>query len=76
MQKISTASILPKSARRKGLFGFLREVLVELNLVKWPTRQEAARLTAIVIAVSLAVGFYIGGLDILFTTLLTRLLSQ
>jgi preprotein translocase SecE subunit len=61
--------------KKGGAIAFLRSVKVELDLVKWPNRQETARLTAIVIGVSLFIGLYIGGLDVFFTTLLTKLLS-
>ncbi|MGI5826502.1 MAG: preprotein translocase subunit SecE [Patescibacteria group bacterium] len=46
---------------------FLSEVKAELLKVTWPTKQEVARLTAVVIIISLVVGAYIGGLDFLFT---------
>lgn len=49
---------------------FLLEVRGELDKVIWPTRQEAIRLTAIVIGVSLAVGVFIGALDYIFTKLM------
>lgn len=45
---------------------FFSEVVSELGKVTWPTRQEATRLTLAVIVISLAVGLFIGGLDILF----------
>ncbi len=45
---------------------FFSEVVSELSKVTWPTRAEATRLTAAVIVISLAVGLFIGGLDILF----------
>lgn len=46
---------------------FIREVQDELKKVVWPTRQETIRLTLVVIAVSLIVGLFLGGLDFLFT---------
>lgn len=42
---------------------FLKETYDELKLVKWPTRNEVVRLTAVVIFISVAVGLYIGGVD-------------
>ncbi len=53
---------------------FLLEVRGELGKVIWPTRQEAVRLTAIVIAVSLAVGIFIGSLDLIFAKIMGGLL--
>jgi preprotein translocase subunit SecE len=46
---------------------FLRETYDELKKVVWPSRKEVLRLTAIVIAISIFVGLYIGGLDYVFT---------
>lgn len=46
---------------------FLKEAKAELSKVTWPTRQEAIKLTLIVIIISLIVGIFIGGLDFIFT---------
>lgn len=48
---------------------FFREVLSELKKVTWPTRQETLKLTAVVIAISVIVGLFIGGLDALFLSI-------
>lgn len=45
---------------------FIKEVITELKKVTWPTRQETMKLTAVVIAISLIVAFFIGSLDALF----------
>lgn len=57
------------------ILAFLRSVKVELDLVKWPGRQETLRLTSIVIFASALVAVYIGGLDALFTKLITELIK-
>ena len=44
---------------------FVREVVSELKKVTWPTRPETVKLTLVVIAISLLVGIFIGGLDFL-----------
>lgn len=49
---------------------YLKEVRVELTKVSWPTREEALKLTAIILISSLLVGLYVGGLDYTFTNLL------
>ena len=49
---------------------FLRETQDELKKVVWPTKQETVRLTLVVIAVSLLVGLFLGGLDFVFTKIL------
>lgn len=60
----------------KRIIAFLRSVKVELALTKWPNRQETMRLTIVVIATTLLVGAYIGGLDILFTNILSKLITK
>jgi len=49
---------------------FLRETRDELKKVVWPTRQEVIRLTLVVIAVSLLVGIFLGGLDFVFVKII------
>lgn len=48
---------------------FINEVISELKKVTWPTRNETVKLTAVVIAISVIVGAFIGGLDWLFLNL-------
>lgn len=55
---------------------FLKEVQGELKKVTWPTRQEAIRLTLIVIGVSIAVGVFIGGLDYIFVKVMEVILQK
>jgi preprotein translocase SecE subunit len=38
----------------------------------WPSREETTRLTAVVIVLAVAVGFFLGGLDRVFSEVLTR----
>ena len=42
---------------------FLQETVSELRKSVWPTREETARLTVVVIAVAVAVGLFLGLLD-------------
>ena len=58
-----------------NLISYLKEVKVELAKVSWPTRQEAVKLTTIIIVSSILVGLYIGGLDFTFTRLLGTFLK-
>jgi len=51
---------------------YLKEVRLEMKKVNWPTRQETLRYTLIVIAISLAVAIFLGGIDFLFTALLNK----
>ena len=54
---------------------FFRQAYAELKRVNWPTKKQAARLSFIVLFVSIAVGAYVGILDLTFTKLMTILLA-
>jgi preprotein translocase subunit SecE len=54
---------------------FLRDVRSELRKVAWPSRRETANLTAVVIALSVAMGLFLGGVDFLFQELFRWLLG-
>ena len=64
MAKIDT----PKKG--KVVSGFLHEVLAELREVTWPKRKDTIRMTGIVIAITIVIGLYLGGLDYLYTYLM------
>ena len=49
--------------------GYFREVIGELKKVVWPTRMETRRLTIMVIIITVAVGAFLGALDMGFTRL-------
>ncbi len=51
-----------------------REVVSELRKVTWPSREEAVRLTVMVLVVSGIVGLFLGGVDYVFNLLVTRFL--
>lgn len=58
------------------ILNFISEVRIELSKVTWPKRDEVIRLTLIVFLVSAIIGAYVGGLDYLFTRLLTALVTK
>lgn len=68
------APITPGSVGRVGPVRFLQEVMDELRKSVWPSKEETARLTAIVIVLSVVVGFFLGGLDRVFAELFNRLI--
>lgn len=53
---------------------FLKEVRLELNKVEWPSRRDTLRLTGVVIAISVAVGLFIGLWDFIFFKIMEILL--
>jgi preprotein translocase subunit SecE len=60
----------------KSVVTFFSEVRSELSKVTWPKREEVVRLTLIVFLVSGIVGVYVGVLDYLFTSVLTKVLTK
>jgi preprotein translocase subunit SecE len=54
---------------------WLRETMGELRKVTWPTRQEAWRLTKIVVLVMIAMSALLGILDFVFSSLITLILT-
>ena len=75
MARVSTGSsrpISPGAVGRVGPVTFLQETIAELRKSVWPSREETARLTMVVIVVSIVMGFYLGGLDRVFAETFTR----
>ncbi len=79
-QQRATRGAKPPSAPRRrfriGLPQWLDDIFSELKKVTWPTREETAYLTMVVIIVSVIAGVILGGIDILFNWLIDRLLIQ
>lgn len=55
---------------------FFQETRQELKHVNWPTRQEAVRLTAFVVILSLALAGFLGAFDYLFTFILKKFILK
>lgn len=62
------------ATKKKSKLSFFPEALGELKKAHWPTRQEAFRLSLLVIIVCAVVGAILGVLDYGFTKLFTDLL--
>jgi preprotein translocase SecE subunit len=52
---------------------FISDTVAELKKVTWLSMNEALRLTALVLGISIVVGLILGGLDLGFTTLINKL---
>ena len=67
-----------KGKRRKenAVVRFMRETMAELKRVAWPTRQEATRLTLIVLAATVAMSAFLGIVDLLSTQLFSALIGS
>ena len=55
---------------------FFSEAQTELRHVNWPTRQEAIRLTLIVIGISVGLAIFLGAADYLFSFLIKNFILQ
>ena len=53
---------------------FIREVIVEFRKVTWPSRQELINSTAVVIAVTVVLAFFLGAVDIGLARIVERIL--
>ncbi len=59
--------------RRRRRLAIIGEVYTELTKVTWPNRQDAARLTMLVIAVAAPMGVFLGLWDFAFSEIVERL---
>ena len=55
---------------------FVNEAMFELRKVVWPTRQEAGRITIVVLVVVMAISLIIAGFDFVISQLVKLLLSN
>ncbi len=62
-------------AEENALSRYIRETRGELRKVTWPTREEAWRLTAIVLAVTAAFAVFLWAVDALFANALRLLIE-
>ena len=66
--------LAPSGGGRITPVRFLRETYEELRKCVWPSREETARLTMVVIVLAVAAGFFLGGLDRVFAELFNRVI--
>jgi preprotein translocase subunit SecE len=64
--------VTKKATATRGIgsrFQFITNIIVELKKVTWPSRQEAIRLTIMVLIVCIVAGIFLGLADFGFTNL-------
>jgi len=64
---------LAATPARRSKFSFFSQLVEEMRKVHWPTRQEALRLSLLVIVLCAVIGAILGGLDLGFTRLFADL---
>ena len=57
------------------LFIYLKQTKTEVKKINWPTREQTIRYSLIVIAISLTVAFFLGGLDFVFSSILKAVIA-
>ena len=62
--------VVPEGQKRNS---FIADTLAELKKVTWLSWNEAFRLTALVLGISIVVGLVLGGLDYGFQALVSKL---
>ncbi len=62
-KKGAKTDIAPADAKLEARSAFLSETLAELKKTTWPTKQEANRLTGVVLGVIVSVALFMGVLD-------------
>ena len=63
------------AAPRGGVFRFFIEVIAELRRTTWPSRQEAVRLSILVMIVAAFFGVFLGAIDYGFGRLVEVLIG-
>ncbi len=68
-----------RAKRGEGLVsrvrGYVKETRAEIGRVTWPTREQALRLTGIVLAVTAALAVFLALIDYLFAWFISRILA-
>lgn len=64
-----------QGGEENALSRYIRETRGELRKVTWPTREEAWRLTAIVLGVTFAFAIFLWGVDALFSNMIQWLIT-
>ncbi|MCA9982026.1 MAG: preprotein translocase subunit SecE, partial [Anaerolineales bacterium] len=63
-----------KKSEENAIVRYVRETRGEMRKVTWPTRDEATRLTLIVLAVTAAFAVFLGLVDLGWSTILEQLI--
>ena len=71
-----TRRVSSEVARRAFSVRAIGEVIGELRRVTWPTREETFRLSVMVVAVAVAMGIFLGLVDLAFSEIVGRILGN
>jgi len=71
--KERTVAVVKDKDQERAIQRWFRETRSELRKVVWPTREEALRLTYVVIGISLVMGLLLGLVDFALSALYSGL---
>ncbi len=57
------------------LINFIKESYLELRRVTWPSKEQVVNYTIAVIVISVAVALFLGLLDMLFSSFISKFIS-
>lgn len=63
-----------RQKKENPIIKYLKETRAELRKVSWPSREEALNLTAIVMAVTMAMAVFLGVMDYVFSKLFSLII--
>ena len=66
-KEVSVTTAAKKKKKENRVARYFNQTRAELRKVTWPSREEAIRLTAIVLGVTVAMAAFLGLLDYLFS---------
>jgi len=54
----------------KKLIKYIKDSIIEMKKVTWPSRKEALNYTVLIVIITIAVAIFLGGLDFIFSKIL------
>ena len=54
----------------KKLLKYIKDSMIEMKKVTWPSRKEALNYTVLIVIITIAVAIFLGSLDFIFSKIL------
>jgi len=54
----------------KKLIKYIKDSMIEMKKVTWPSRKEALNYTVLIVIITIAVAIFLGSLDFIFSKIL------
>jgi preprotein translocase subunit SecE len=62
-----------RTTSAEGVRRYFRESRIELRKVNWPTREQTTNLTIVVVVVCVVIALFLGGVDVVFTNIISKI---